>query len=295
MRPVSTGQLRYALLQGNDKDRYLTEQEIDEQYLTNSHFALASRLRGPFDLIVFPESSLDTDPRVDPALAARIATLAAADDSAVLVNTTADGPRPNTLRNVNLLYGPDGTLEGTYDKQHLVPFGEYVPWRPLFGWVSELRMVPEDMVPGRSDVLFRVAGHPVGTVICFESAFGPLVRSFVRDGAELIVVSTNNRSYRTSANSAQHVALSQMRAAETARPVLHASISGITAVIDASGKVESRTRLFHNAVVTGTVTTERGQTPFVRYGDWIVWLSALGLGVGALTAGLRRRRSRRLR
>ena len=81
-------------------------------------------------------------------------------------------------------------------------------------------------------------------MICFESAFGYQVRPLVRDGAEVIVVSTNNRSYRRSANSAQHVAIGQMRAAETGRPVVQAAISGISALIDASGEVQAETELF---------------------------------------------------
>ena len=126
-------------------------------------------------------------------------------------------------------------------------------------------------------MLFRVAGHKVGSVICFESAFAPLVRDYVRDGAEMIVVSTSNRSYRRSGNSEQHLALSQMRAAETARPVLQASVSGISAAIDADGTVHDTTSLFEQAIVQGHVTTMTGETPYVRFGDWIVLLSVLGV------------------
>ena len=99
-------------------------------------------------------------------------------------------------------------------------------------------------------------------------------------GAEAIIVTTNNRSYRRSANAAQHVALSQMSAAAIGRPVLHASISGITAVIDAEGVVHRTTKLFKNTVVSGVVTTTSGQTPYVRFGDWVEW----GSGVAVLAA-----------
>jgi apolipoprotein N-acyltransferase len=125
--------------------------------------------------------------------------------------------------------------------------------------------------------MFRVAGHPLGSVICFESAFGPLVRDYVRDGAQLIVVSTNNRSYQRSGNTEQHLALGQMRAAETGRAVLQASVSGISAVIDPDGSVHDRTKLFESAVVTAAVPTSTGETLYVRFGDWVVLLSALAL------------------
>src|SRR5439155_17272092 len=168
------------------------------------------------------------------------------------------------------LYSPSGAYEGTYSKQHLVPFGEYVPWRGALGFIGELRQIPYDFRAGHRNKIFRVSGRPIGTVICFESAFGPLVRSFVRDGAQAIVVSTNNRSYHRSGNSEQHLANGQMRAAETARPVLQASVSGISAVIDPDGTVHDRTDLFEKAIVWATITTTTGDTPYVRFGDWVV-------------------------
>ena len=106
----------------------------------------------------------------------------------------------------------------------------------------------------------------------------------MRDGAEAIVVSTNNRSYRRSANSEQHLALSQMRAAETGRPVLQASVSGISAVIDPDGTVRDRTELFEKAIVDTTIVTTTGETLYVRFGDWVVW----GVRARGDRGGLRR-------
>jgi apolipoprotein N-acyltransferase len=287
--PTPTGEVRYALIQGNDQDRRLTQAEIDSNYLTNKHLALAGELQGDYDLIVFPESALETDPEADPALHQRITQIAREHDSSVLVNALADGP-DGRLFNTNRLYDPDGELVGSYSKQHLVPFGEYVPWG---GWPRDVvpalaAQVPRDMTPGDETVVLDLPGHRLGTVICFESAFSPLVRSSVRGGADLLVVTTNNRSYRRSALSSQHLATSQMRAAETARPVLHTAVSGITGVIDASGRVVQTNPLFENAVVEGRVTAMTGDTPFVRYGEWVVWGSVVVL-VGAVATGLGRR------
>jgi apolipoprotein N-acyltransferase len=128
-------------------------------------------------------------------------------------------------------------------------------------------------------------------VICFESAFGPLVRDFVGDGAEVVVVSTNNRSYRRSGNAAQHVAQTQMRAAETGRPFLQASISGISAVILADGDVRDTTKLFERSVVSATVTTTTGETPYVRFGEWVAIVSALLLLGAAVVSRVRRPRA----
>ena len=187
-------------------------------------------------------------------------------------------------RNSNLMYGPTGKFLGIYSKQHLVPFGEYVPLRDSLGFIGELRQIPHDFEPGDKTVVFPAGRHKIGSVICFESAFGPLVRDSVRKGAEAIVVSTNNRSYRRSGNSEQHLANSQMRAAETARPVLQASVSGISAVIDPEGTVHDTTGLFERAIVRTTIATTTGETPYVRFGDWIVLLSVLALVAAAAFA-----------
>jgi len=272
--PRTTGQLRVAMLQGDDQQLSLADQ--NQQLLTEKHFALADRLRGHYDLIVFPESALDTNPETDTALRTRITDLAAKHHSAVLVNARTPGNN-GQFRNTNLMYTPNGRLQGTYSKQHLVPFGEYVPWRDQLSFLPELRQVPYDYEPGHRRQIFRVAGKPIGSVICFESAFGPLVRDYVHDGAQAIIVSTNNRSYQRSANSEQHLALGQMRAAETARTLLQASVSGISAVISPDGTVHQRTRLFAPAIVTTTIAASTGETLYVRFGDWVVLLSALAL------------------
>jgi apolipoprotein N-acyltransferase len=290
--PRPTGTLRYALLQGNDKNRELTQTEVDTQYLTQSHLGLAESLVGRYDLIVFPESSLDSDPEDDSFVRRSLTDLAAAHGADVLVNVISVDARGRSF-NTNRLYQPNGALQGSYSKQHLVPFGEYIPMRSVFGSIGATRQIKTLFTAGHGRKLFRMSGRPVGTVICFESAFAPLVRSFVRDGAQAMVVTTNNRSYRRSANSAQHLDTSQMRAAETGRPLLQASISGITAVFDASGHRLRHTSLFRNTVVTGTVTTTTGQTPYVRFGDWTVWGSALVL-LGAVAVAGRRLRTRRI-
>ena len=163
-------------------------------------------------------------------------------------------------------------------------FGEYVPWRDQLSFLHELRQIPYDFQAGHSRTIFHVAGHPIGSVICFESAFGPLVRDYVRDGAQAMVVSTNTRSYQRSGNSEQHVALSQMRAAETGRSVLQASVSGISAVITPDGTVHDSTDLFESAIVTATIPTTTGETPYVRFGDWVVLGSALALVVVTVLA-----------
>jgi apolipoprotein N-acyltransferase len=288
-QPDAVGPLRVALLQGNDKNRALTDEEKDADFLTKSHLDLSEGISDPVDLIVFPESSLDDDPREDAALARQLGDLAARHEAWVLGNTVADAPDGRAI-NLNLLFDPSGELQGTYAKRHLVPYGERVPFRRVLDdFIGALDRIPRDFVAGDRPGIFDIAGYDVATVICFESAFGYEIRPLVRDGAEVIVVSTNNRSYRRSANSAQHVAIGQMRAAETGRPVVQAAISGISALIDASGRLQAETELFERTRLEGTVTATTGTTWYVRFGEWIVWLALLGM-LAALAGDLRRRR-----
>lgn len=290
-RPRTTlaGTIRVATLQANDLDRRLTPDEIAEGILTRKHLALAATLRGPYDLIVFPESALMSDPETDPILRAEIVAVGRRHGSYVLVNVIERGPG-DLVRNTDRLYAPDGRLVGRYSKRHLVPFGEYVPWRDRLGFIGAIDQVPEDMTPGRDGAVLRIgSGVRIGALICFESVFGPLVRDTVRDGAEVLVVSTNNRSYRRSGNSAQHVESGRMRAAETGRAVVQAAISGISAVIDPDGVVTERTALFERTTMSARVPVRTGETPYVRFGAWILPASVAVL-VSAGVLGLARRR-----
>jgi apolipoprotein N-acyltransferase len=292
--PPAKGSLRVAVLQGNDKNRDLTIAEEEGDYLARSHLDLAQQVGPGVDLIVFPESSMNNVSRAyrlqDDD---RLAAVARAHDAWVLANATVADPLAPLDKNLNLnvAFRPDGTVEGTYAKRHLVPYGEEVPLR---GLVERLvpavkDQIPRDFSAGTKPGIFDVAGKRVASVICFESAFGYEVRPVVRDGADVIVVSTNNRSYRRSANTAQHVAIGQMRAAETGRPLVQAAISGISASIDADGDIHGTKKLFERGVFETTVTATRGRTPYVRYGEWVMWGSAIAVLACIALALVRRR------
>ncbi len=293
---TTTGRLRVALVQGNDKNRELTPEEAAARYLPRNHLRLAQRITGPVDLVVLPESSLDADPRADPFLDQELTALAARLDAVVLAGGNTDAPG-GRIYNTTFMYTAEGRAPLVYRKRHLVPFGEYVPWREALSFIEELQQIPRDFAPGHQATRFPVPGtnsrgereeFEVGALICFDSAFSPLVRDYARHGAEAIVVSTNNRSYRRSANSAQHLAISQWRAAETGRPVLHAGISGLSGIIDHGGDLRAQTRLFEPTVLRGALDTTRGRTPYVLAGDWAVALAGALLGWAALRAFARR-------
>jgi dolichol-phosphate mannosyltransferase len=183
-------------------------------------------------------------------------------------------------------------LVDRYDKVHLVPFGEYVPFRDELGWISAIDQIPVDRVPGASVHVIRVGNlPPFGTPICFENSFPELPRAFVREGAQFLVVPVNNASYGFTAASDQHLQMSRMRAVETGRWIVDAAVSGVTAYVDPEGRVVARTELFRTDILSGTIRASASLTPYVRLGDWLPWLCLFT--VMALTLTPRRRSSTR--
>ena len=254
-----------------------------EQSLT-SEAALTRTLAGrKVGLVVWPESSFDSDPLATPSLAGPLLQSIRATGASFVVGASVDAPGPR-FRNESLFIRPDGTLAARYVKMHLVPFGEYVPGRRfLASWIHELDKVPADGVAGTTATVFSLPQGKFGTVICYETAYPELVGSFVARGARMIVVSTNNASYRRTAASAQMVAISQLRAAEQRMWVAQSALTGISAVIAPDGQVLERTKLFDSQVLTPTIRFATTRTAYGRYGDWlpaILFVVALAMTAG---------------
>jgi apolipoprotein N-acyltransferase len=283
-----TGRLRVAMVQANDRNRDLTTEEIRDRYLVRNHLRLAAGITAPADLITLSESSLDADPRTDPSLDAALSGLARDHQADVLAGGTIPASH-GRLYNAVFHYDPaSGRTPELYRKRHLVPFGEFVPWRSQLSFIRALQAVPIDFERGPGPTEFSVAGHRLGALICFESAFGPLARQYARGDVDALMVLTNNHSYRRSANSAQHLAMGQFRAAETGRPLFQAAISGISALVDHTGRVRAQTDLFEPVVLEGELTTYRGRTPYTVLGEWVVIASGLLLVASAVAASGRR-------
>jgi len=233
------------------------------------------------DLIVWPENSFDRDPRLNADMFDPVVQTLHQIGAPLLAGAILDAGARFT--NTNLLIEPDGRIVRRYDKVHLVPFGEYVPIHFFRSIVPALdRELPSDAIPGRKLVVFRVGGARIGTLICFESTYPELARSLVRDGAQILVVTTNNASFGTSPAARQHLAMSQMRAVELGRAVVHAAISGISAVIQPDGKITQEAGLFRPALLRARLPLATGETPYARYGSAI----EIGIGAGAFLFSL---------
>jgi len=288
--PATVGpRLDVAVVQGSVDKRqaagfYLRSRQVAENHI-RLHRSLA---QDPPDLAVWPENSLDVDPTADPGLAAEVTGVVRAVGVPTLAGAVTDAPGDRFLNQV-LYYSGQGRILDRYSKIHPVPFGEYVPLRPILGWVEQLRYVPRDIAPGHQFHLFDVRGVRVATPICFENAFPDLFRRFVADGANLMIVATNDSSYADSAASREHVTMSQMRAVETGRWVVQAAISGESAIVDPRGRVLRSTDLFVPTILRFDVPTSSARTLYVRLGDWFPWACGFAVAIG-LAAWARRRR-----
>ncbi|MFJ6519869.1 apolipoprotein N-acyltransferase [Streptomyces filamentosus] len=259
---------------------------------------LTRRLAGQrLDLVVWGESGVGRDPAGDPALAARLTALARAVDAPLLVNVDARRvDRPGIYKSA-LLFAPDGPTGDRYDKMRLVPFGEYVPARGLLGWATSVgKAAEEDRRRGTDPVVMRLPEDPrglaVGPLVCFESAFPDMSRRLVRDGAGLLVVQSATSTFQHSWAPAQHASLGALRAAETGRPVVHATLTGISAAYGPDGRrvgppvgTDASVAVVRELPLSGAVTV------YARWGDWPVYgaFALIGAVCAAGGAGLLRR------
>ena len=287
--PVAGGpELRVAIVQGENPCP-ATHCAGERQAVYDSHLALTRELEpGTVDLVVWGESStgFTTGPIENPEVAAEIGVEARRLDAYFLIG----GDRPageDHFLNVNVLIDPSGQIVGEYRKNRPVPFGEYIPFRPLFEWIPELSQVPRDMIRGDGPVVFQLPQGGIGSVISFEAAFHRYFRDHVLEGAQLMVVATNQSSYGIAPASDQLIGITRMRAAELGQDLVHSAVTGRSTFITASGETGYRTGLYTGEVIEETVRFRTADpTFFVRWG---VWLPVVLL---AAVAGLEFLRSR---
>jgi apolipoprotein N-acyltransferase len=247
--------------------------------------ALTRELAGKdLGLIVWGESSVGYDLADRPDLASRVAALSRETGTDILVNVDARRSDRRGIYKSSVLVGPRGPTGDHYDKMRLVPFGEYVPFRSVLGWATSVgKAAGEDRGFGTEQVLMDVGnGLSVGPMVCFESAFPDMSRHLARGGAELLLAQSATSTFQRSWAPEQHASLAALRAAETGRPMVHATLTGVSAVYGPSGeRVGSRLGTSASATAVYEVPLTRGLTPYARFGDWPVHVALLVL----VTAG----------
>jgi len=243
--------------------------------------------RGDLDLIVWPEVPApfyDTDPEFLGILAS-IAKTAHADLLTGVVARARDGAPLNSA----LLTGADGAIVSRYDKVHLVPFGEFVPW-PFGLLTRKVSSEAGDFAAGKTATVSPVGTHKIGVFICYESVFPGYIRKFAASGAEALFNISNDSWFGKSQARYQHLQIVRMRAAENARWILRATDNGITAVIDPAGRVRRTTQEFSELAARFQYRYRRDLTIYTRYGDWFVLLCALVAAATLTSAVLPARR-----
>jgi apolipoprotein N-acyltransferase len=290
------GTLRVAVLQGNiDQGVKWSPEWAERTLVIYEELTREAAARGA-RLVAWPETAVPGAPDGEAALEARLAALARDTGAALLVG--AVGLRFDAAGELvafydsALLYAPSGERLDRYDKSHLVPFGEYLPFRALLG--RFIRALATGAA--RSDVSAGEAPRPLvlpagpagepavtlGVPICYELLFPDLVRRFAGGGAQLLVAITNDAWYGRTGAPYQFLAITALRSAETGTWTARAANTGVSAWIDARGSVREQTPIFERGLLVADVPLRDSGRPtfYARAGDWLpilCWLASAGL------------------
>jgi apolipoprotein N-acyltransferase len=237
------------------------------------------------DLIIWPESPAPfytSDPRF------RTAISEMARRAGTWVVTGSIGTAPATksgahelIFNSAVIVSPTGEWTGRYDKVHLVPFGEYLPFPSLFSFAGGLSKEVGEFEPGGSRVPLDATDEKLGVFICYESVFPDDVRQFASQGAQVFVNISNDGWYGDSGAWSQHVNQTRMRAIENERWVLSAANTGLTGSIDPYGRMVVRAPRKDRTTLVAPYALSYVTTFYSRHGDWFAMLCAI-ISLGAL-------------
>jgi apolipoprotein N-acyltransferase len=176
------------------------------------------------------------------------------------------------LTNSVILLDREGKKSFTYDKIHLVPFGEYVPLRSVLFFIDKLVEGIGDYVPGRQYIRAETEFGSFGAVVCYEVIFPGMVRKFFVAGGDFIVTITNDAWFGKTAGPHQHFSMAVFRAIENRKPLIRAANTGISGFIDSNGRITAMSGLFTRQVLTENISTDSTRTFYTRYGDLFSYL-----------------------
>lgn len=238
--------------------------------------------------VVWPENSSDIDPLSNPDAYKLISNAAAAVNAPILVGGVVAAPghsadNPVSTNSV-IVWNPGSGPADRHDKRIVQPFGEYLPWRSFFSHLSPYADRAGYFIPGDGDGVVQAAGVPVGVATCWEVIFDRAPRESVRNGAQLLVVPTNNATFNE-AMSEQQLAFARLRAVEHDRYAVVAGTTGISAVIAPDGRELARTAFFESAYLDTAVRLKTQLTVATQWGPAIGGL-LVAVGVGSVLAAI---------
>jgi apolipoprotein N-acyltransferase len=294
-----SGKIRVGLVQASitQHEKWDPRKEMDN---LDRHLALSREgLSEKAQLLIWPESSVPFLFDEDRGISELLSHLSRAHGVALLFGNDDVERRAGDVPRVWVgakLLGPDGTLAYRYHKNHLVPFGEYVPLKPLFtlGGHIGAKLVQKvgEFTPGTDATVGRLDGHSLGASICYEAIFPDLGRRFSQNGAEMLVNITNDGWYGTTSAPYQHFAMATFRAVENRKWLLRAANTGISAFIDPRGRVVRSSTLFERRVIVAEAAFVPGLTVYARIGDAFAW-TCLAIATLAVLASFRKPQSLR--
>ncbi len=257
--------------------QYFDSTLADLTRLSTSHPAAGP---GHFDLIAWPESPAPFFGN-DPLFVGAVSGIARETGAWVLAGSigvrpseSRDGQEPKIF-NSGALFSPNGDWVARYDKMHLVPFGEYVPFASLFSFAGGLTREVGNFTHGSSREPLPAGDARLGVFICYESVFPDEIRQLAANGAQVFVNLSNDGWYGDSGAYAQHLRQARMRAIENERWLLRDTNTGVTAAIDPYGRiVASAPRKVRTAMVA-PYALSNVTTFYTRYGDWFAYLCAI--------------------
>lgn len=258
--------IKAAVVQGNI-DQYKKWDAGYEKEILDTYSKLVTEAAGEFpDVIIWPETAVPGYLPADPELYSWVSLLAQQTGTYHIIGAPYNNGERDYY-NASFLFGPQGEILGWHKKTHLVPFGEYVPFRkllePFFGVLNTLG----DFTQGGAPTVLSLKSVQWGPTICSENFFGSTVRRSVRQGAEVLVNQTNDAwFFRTSAQEL-HFTMNVFRAIENRRTVVVSGNTGISGVIEPSGKISARIEPYKTAYFTANVGPSRVSTFYSRLGD----------------------------
>ena len=285
----SLGNLDIAVVQGGGP-RGQRAVFTDPRLATDRQFAVADQITGSPDLVLLPETVI----RVEGSVAgspgdARVAALARRLNALVVAGVAEIQDR--RFRNVAVLWGPDGRILGRYEKEHRVPFGEYLPARPLIERLTDsAKLVPRDAIVGEDAAVLPAPATVLGVVISYEVLFSDRVREAVAAGGQVVLVPTNAASYVTDEVPAIEVAAARMRAREYGRTVVQSAPTGYSVIVAPDGRVVAQSGLASPALLRAAVSLRDGNTFYAAVGEIPLLVVAAVVVALAGTAGTRGRR-----
>ncbi|HVT04726.1 MAG TPA: apolipoprotein N-acyltransferase [Thermoanaerobaculia bacterium] len=228
------------------------------------------------EVVLWPESTLPVAFMTTPFWRDYIEQISRDHHIDVILGSLAEDPADDTkLWNAAYLIH-EGSIAGRYDKMRLVPFGEYVPLRKYLFFAQKLVRAVGEFQFGTKDVPLS-GKYRYGPAICYEITYPRIAALQVERGAEVLITITNDAWFGDSSAPRQHLDAARLRAIETGRYILRAGTTGISAVIDPTGRIQSELALNQEGVLVDRFSTRHSITPYVRFGDWPAVVSILAL------------------